>query len=137
MALGVGILIITHGGIGTELMKTALNTIGDRPLLIEALAVPQGGDVDRIDARAEALRNKLDSGAGVLVLTDMYGSTPSNIANRLRQHPKVAVVTGVNLPMLMRILNYPKLGIAELVNKATSGGHDGIMLCANHGEAAP
>jgi PTS system ascorbate-specific IIA component len=65
----------------------------------------------------------------VLVLTDMYGSTPSNIASRLVRERGWRLIAGVNLPMLIRVLNYSGLGIHELISKALSGGHDGIMLC--------
>ena len=59
----------------------------------------------------------------------MFGATPSNIACRLRDEIDVRVVAGVNLPMLIRVLNYPRLHIDELVHKAISGGRDGIVLC--------
>lgn len=68
-------------------------------------------------------------GDGVLVLTDIYGSTPGNIANRLFDAHGVAVIAGINVPMLIRVLNYPDLSLEELVNKAVTGGHDGIILC--------
>ncbi|RUM94396.1 MAG: PTS fructose transporter subunit IIA, partial [Thiothrix sp.] len=90
---------------------------------------PQNVDVDEIDALAEIMCTRLNEDKGVLVLTDMYGSTPSNIANRLIRRPEVSVVSGVNLPMLIRVMNYPKLSLPELINKALTGGHDGILLC--------
>ena len=65
----------------------------------------------------------------MLVLTDMYGSTPSNIAVGLQREGRVDVVAGVNLPMLVRVLNYPFLDLATLAAKALSGGRDGIMPC--------
>ena len=71
----------------------------------------------------------LDHGAGVLVLTDMYGATPSNIALRLAG-AKVRIVTGLNLPMLMRVLNYSQLGLDQLAEKAVSGGREGVFLVA-------
>ena len=72
--------------------------------------------------------DQLDEGDGVLVLTDAYGSTPSNIACRLGARRQVAVVTGLNLPMLLRVLNYPALPLDELKEKAVSGGRDGVLL---------
>lgn len=121
--------MVTHGRIGSEFLTTVTNTLGYCPLQIETLSVPEGSDIDRIDERAAALCTKLNTGDGVLVLTDVYGSTPSNVANRLCKRPEVAVVTGLNLPMLFRILNYPQLSLQELVQKAISGGHDGITAC--------
>lgn len=124
----VGVLIITHGNIGESLLDTAIKTLGFCPLQTETLSAPQNADVDEIDALAEIMCMRLDEGKGVLVLTDMYGSTPSNIANRLMS-PEVSVISGINLPMLIRVMNYPKLSLPELINKALTGGHDGILLC--------
>ena len=98
--MSVGLLIITHGHIGEHLLEQARRTC-----------------------------EKLDQGDGVLVLTDMFGSTPSNIANRLLGESTIQVVAGINLPMLVRVLNYPSLNLHKMVNKALSGGHDGILLC--------
>lgn len=63
------------------------------------------------------------------VLTDMFGSTPSNVAIRVARGANARVIAGANLPMLIRVLNYQHLPLTELVNKALSGGHDGILLC--------
>lgn len=124
----VGVLIITHGNIGESLLDTAIKTLGFCPLQTETLSAPQNADIDEIDALAGIMCMRLNEGKGVLVLTDMYGSTPSNIANRLMS-PEVSVISGINLPMLIRVMNYPKLSLPELINKALTGGHDGILLC--------
>ncbi|CAK0770012.1 hypothetical protein CCP3SC15_4060003 [Gammaproteobacteria bacterium] len=81
------------------------------------------------------MAGSLDQGDGVLVLTDMYGSTPSNIACRLDSE-KVRIVAGVNLPMLIRVLNYSYLSLEDLTNKAISGGRDGIIHCRPRHESA-
>jgi len=125
----VGVLIITHGNIGESLLDTAIKTLGFCPLQTETLSAPQNANVDEIDALAAVMCMRLNEGKGVLVLTDMYGSTPSNIANRLAKRPEVSVISGINLPMLIRVMNYPQLSLPELINKALTGGHDGILLC--------
>ena len=128
--MSVGVLIITHGEIGEQLMTTAASTLGGEiPLPCKALSIAQSCDPDQMAQQANNLLESLNQGQGVLVLTDMYGSTPSNIANKLKQLDDVSVIAGVNLPMLIRVLNYPDLNRAELIEKALSGGHDGIMLC--------
>lgn len=127
--MAVGLLIITHNRIGEDLISTARSMLGKLPLEVKSLAVSQSGDPDELLNRALDHHRSLNQGDGVLVLTDMYGSTPSNIANRLLQQPKTQVIAGINLPMLVRVLNYPNLRLHELVNKAISGGHDGILLC--------
>ncbi|MCG5534566.1 PTS sugar transporter subunit IIA [Ectothiorhodospira mobilis] len=130
--MSVGLLIITHNRIGEDLLSTARSMMGTIPLETRCLAVSQAEDPDEVLTRALEDYHHLNAGDGVLVLTDMYGSTPSNIANRLMQQPRVQVIAGINLPMLVRVLNYPTLRLHELVNKAISGGHDGILLCETH-----
>lgn len=127
--MSVGLLIISHDRIGQDLIHTASSMLGTPPLATEHLAVSQSDDPDQLHQRARKICDHLDTGQGVLILTDMYGSTPSNIATRLMSNPQWQVIAGVNLPMLVRILNYPQLSLHELVNKALSGGHDGILLC--------
>lgn len=70
----------------------------------------------------------MDKGDGVLILTDMFGSTPSNIAHRLSQPGRVMVVTGLNLPMMIKVMNYPKLDLQELVDLAVEGGKSGVLF---------
>lgn len=125
----VGLLIITHDRVGEELLNTSTTMLQTCPLRAIALEVSSDSDPDALIAQASAHLEKLDQGDGVLVLTDVYGSTPSNIANRLTINKNVQVVAGVNLPMLIRVLNYPRLSLSELARKALSGGRDGILLC--------
>ena len=128
--MSVGVLIITHGEIGNQLVKTADSMLGGKvPLKCRALSISQTCDPDTIVRKGNDLITELASDSGVLILTDIFGSTPSNIANRLRGNMPLQVIAGVNLPMLIRILNYPALNLSELTEKALSGGHDGIMLC--------
>ena len=127
--MSVGLLIITHGRIGEHLLETAKSMLGVCPLQTDHMVVSNSCDPEKLFEQARNTCLSLDQGDGVLVLTDMYGSTPSNVANRLLKGPKVQVVAGINLPMLVRVLNYPSLNLHEMVNKALSGGHDGILLC--------
>lgn len=125
----VGILLITHEGVGQALIHNASATLGFCPLESMVMSVTRECDPDNLTTQAIDWRDKLDTGEGVLVLTDIYGSTPSNIACALERETDVAIVSGVNLPMLIRVLNYPNLGLQELVDKALSGGREGIMHC--------
>jgi PTS system mannose-specific IIA component len=127
--MSVGLLLITHDELGSSLVETATKMLGRCPLLTETLAVTLDGDPDILQLQARRMLEDLDQGEGVLVLTDMYGATPSNIANRLLEVERVAVVAGVNLPMLVRVLNYADLNLAGLTEKAHSGGRDGVLLC--------
>ncbi len=123
----VGLLVITHNQIGTALMETATHTLGMCPLMAEVLPVLADCEPEAMVAEARRLAAKVNKGDGVLVLTDMYGSTPSNVAGHLAEDHGTLVVCGVNLPMLIRVMNYPKLTLQELAAKAESGGRDGIF----------
>lgn len=127
--MSIGVLLITHDQVGQALLHTATATLGMCPLPVEVLAVKRGDDPELLLDQAKELVASLNIGDGVLVLTDMYGSTPSNIARALQVSTLVEVVAGVNLPMLIRILNYPRLSLMELTAKAVSGGRDGIFDC--------
>ncbi len=128
--MSVGLLIITHGRMGEQLLETAKSMLGVCPLQTAYIVVSQSCKPEALLEQAKEICDSLNQGDGVLVLTDMYGSTPSNVANRLlRKREKIQVVAGINLPMLVRVLNYPSLNLHEMVNKALSGGHDGILLC--------
>jgi len=127
----VSILTITHGTIGQELISTAEKMLGKLPLPCETLSVPNNCDPDKLTQKAQQLCAKLDNGDGVLVLTDIFGSTPSNICHKLKNDSEfeVRVLAGLNLPMLIRALNYPKLDLDKLAKKALSGAQDGIIDC--------
>jgi PTS system ascorbate-specific IIA component len=127
--VNVGILLITHANIGAVLLRTAVDVLGISPLSTGTLAAPPECDPERVLEDARQATQELDSGDGVLVLTDLYGATPSNIACRLRRIHRLRVVSGLNLPMLIRVLNYPDLDLEELQHKAVSGGRDGILTC--------
>jgi len=124
----VGLLVITHNNVGGALFDAAISVLGDCPLPFKILAVSQNCDPEERFQKAQAYLKKLNtSGDGVLVITDMYGSTPSNIATKLATD-NVTIITGINLPMLIRVLNYPKLSLDKLANKAVSGGQTGVII---------
>ena len=127
--MSVGLLLITHGQLGPALLKSATEILGCCPLAAKTLDAPSDCNPDTILEQALTAAKTLDSGDGVLVLTDLFGSTPSNISCRLQKFHKTNIVAGVNLPMLVRVLNYPFLHLDELTHKAISGGRDGVMLC--------
>ena len=126
--MSVGLLLITHNRIGDELLKTAIMTLDGCPITAGVMRIYDTRDPDSLLAEVRARVAELNSGAGVLVLTDIYGSTPSNIASRLLESDPVMVVAGVNLPMLIRVMNYATLSLPELAHKAVSGGNQGIIL---------
>ncbi len=127
--MSIGLLLITHNSIGTELLGTAKAMLGCCPLRAEAMAIAYDCDPEEQRQCAKAIIKGLDQGEGVLIMTDMYGGTPSNIACGMITGDRVTVVAGVNLPMLIRVLNYPQLDLASLTEKAESGAHVGIRIC--------
>ena len=124
--MSVSVLIITHDQIGAALMDTVKDMLGVSPMHVDVIPVLRTHNPDELLKHAERIT---DQNEQTLVLTDMYGSTPSNIACRLHAHEKVRIVGGINLPMLVRVLNYPRLSLDELVDKAISGGRDGVLTC--------
>jgi PTS system ascorbate-specific IIA component len=131
--MSVGLLLLCHDHIGEALLDCATVALGgQRPLRAENLCAGRDCNPEGILEHALAAVGRLDEGDGVLVLTDLFGSTPSNIAARLlrdRGAGRVRVVSGINLPMLIRILNYPQLPLEELARKAVSGARAGIVDC--------
>jgi len=123
----VGLLIITHNNVGGALFDAALSVVGSCPLPYEILSVTQNCDPEEQFKKAQKYLETLNQEDGVLVVTDMYGSTPSNIATKLAAE-NVTIITGLNLPMLLRIMNYPGLPLDELAEKALSGGQSGVII---------
>lgn len=126
----VGILLVTHGKLGRNLLDTMADMMGGTlPLDIDALEVRRVQTPEAMIAQGSKMMERLDSGHGVLILTDAFGSTPSNVANRLTGASSTIVIAGVNLPMLVRIFNYPGLNLADMAKNAIEGGQRGIVQC--------
>ena len=123
----IGILLITHGTFGESLIQNVCHVLNKRPPLIGQLGVAAQDDPLDILPMARLLLNEVDGGQGVLILTDILGATPSNLALKLLEPGRIEGVAGVNLPMLLRSLTYRKNGMETLVQKAISGGHDGVI----------
>lgn len=134
--MSVGLLLITHQNLGETLLQTAQSMLGELPKHCEALAMSQSEDPDKVERYARIRLAELDTGEGVLLLTDMFGSTPANVAGRIARSGSCRLIAGINLPMLIRVLNYRELPLSELVTKAISGGHDGILLCDQENQDA-
>jgi PTS system mannose-specific IIA component len=129
--VSAGILLVTHGKLGHYLLDCMREMIGELPLAADVLEIRRVQAHEVLISQGAKMLERLDSGDGVLILTDAFGSTPSNIANKLTgRHERTRVVAGINLPMLVRIFNYPKLGLDELARTAVEGGQRGIIACA-------
>lgn len=126
--MAVGVLLVTHPGIGAALIAVASRLLRQLPLRAEAFEVPFDGDLAALLPQASAALRRVDGGQGVLVLTDLYGSTPSNLASQLaRLGTPVRRVSALNLPMLLRVMNYAELGLDELPAVAAAGARNGVI----------
>lgn len=123
----IGLLLITHGSYGESLIQCACHVLNRRPPQLYQLGVtPQDDPLDTLPLAREMVR-LVDSGRGVLVLTDIFGASPANLALKLMEPGRVEGVAGVNLPMLLRALTYREKDMATLVTRAIGGGRDGVI----------
>jgi mannose PTS system EIIA component len=126
--MAVGILLVTHEGIGSALLAVATRLLRQLPLKAEAFEVSFDGDPDALLPQASAALRRVDGGQGVLVLTDLYGATPSNLAAKLaRIGTPVRRVSALSLPMLLRVMNYAELDLDELPAVAAAGARNGVI----------
>ena len=123
----VGILLVTHNGLGDSLADCVRHVLGELPVNLKILSVLATDEPDRILTEGEELLKELDSGSGVLILSDVFGATPSNIARKLCHAERVEGVAGVNLPMLLRVICTSNKNLAELANLAVEGGRECIV----------
>lgn len=127
--MSIGVLLVTHGKLGHHLLDTLRDMMGELPLPADVLEVRRVSAHEVLIGQGRKMIERLDGGGGVLILTDVFGSTPSNIANKLSQDDRTAVVAGINLPMLIRIFNYPRLDLDAMTRNAIEGGSRGIIIC--------
>ena len=129
----VGILLITHNGLGDSLIDCVRHVLGAAPAHVRALSVLASDDPLRKEKEARALIALLDEGQGVLLLSDLFGATPCNIAQRLCQPGHIEGVAGVNLPMLLRLASNSNKPLRELVQRALDGGRECIVTINSEG----
>ncbi|RZA13174.1 MAG: PTS fructose IIA subunit family protein [Lysobacteraceae bacterium] len=126
--MSIGVLLITHEGIGSAMLAVATRLLARLPLACEAFEVPFDGHPDSLLPQASAALRRVDGGDGVLVLTDLYGATPSNLASRLaRLGTPVRRVSALSLPMLLRVMNYAEFALDDLPAVAAAGSRNGVI----------
>jgi PTS system mannose-specific IIA component len=123
----IGILIIAHDNFGEGLVRAVTHVLGGRPPQFEVLSVAATDDPTDLLPAARELASRLDDGDGLVVFSDIYGATPCNLATKLAKPGRVAVVAGVNLPMLVRACTYRNRDLDTTVTKAISGARDGVL----------
>ena len=123
----IGVLLITHGRYGEDLLASANHVLGQPMTRVATLEVSIKDDPEAMLRQARALVRSVDDGGGVLVMTDMFGATPCNIATQLITEGNVEAVSGVSLPMLVRALAYRDSPLSHVRGKAIAGGVEGVV----------
>ncbi len=127
--MAVGILLVTHPGVGSALLDTATRLLGKLPLASAAFELPFDADLGAQLPRASAALKKVQGEDGVLLLTDVYGASPARLAQQLGQIAgPCRRVAGLSLPMLLRVMNYGEQGLDDLARTAANGGRNGVVL---------
>ena len=129
--MNVGILLVTHEDIGAQLISVARTIFKQPPKPVSLVSVPADLEPAVLGKFADLIRNAIDEqeqGRGVLVLTDIFGATPDNLARYFARDRNVRVVSGINLPMLLSVLNYAQQSLEQLCETALNGGRSGIQL---------
>ena len=129
----VGILLVAHNTLGESLLDCVKHVLGEAPHNLKVLSVHAGDNPHRKLAEGQAIIKQLDSGGGVLILADIFGATPSNIARQLCHAEHVMGVAGVNLPMLLRVVCHPNKTMPELARVAFEGGRECIVYMDSEG----
>ena len=131
----IGVLIVTHGEIGRALLDSASQILGEAQVQTATLSVWRQDDPDDLVLRAREILEQIDGGDGVLVLTDIFGATPGNVVSRLLTNGSIEGVSGVSLPMLLRVLTSRngsgKGALSAAVQRAVTGGAEGVVYMNN------
>jgi PTS system ascorbate-specific IIA component len=123
----IGLLIVAHGTLGESLIHCASHVMGRRPLYLRQLGVTIHDDPEALLPQGRDLVRFLDQGQGVLVMTDIFGATPSNIACRLLEPGRIEGISGINLPMLIKTLSHRDASMNELIEKSLVGASEGVI----------
>lgn len=135
----IGKLILTHGGLARELLSAA-GVISGHLSGFEALSLDWSDGFEEARAKVAAALERLEQGQGVLILTDMYGGTPCNVAMTFYQPGRVEVLTGVNLPMVLRLACQTHDGqesVAELARWLQTKGVKSVCLAGDLAQNRP
>lgn len=123
----VGVLMVTHGVFGAALLEAAQMILGPQQG-IAAVSVHVSKGVEEIVVALKSGVSSLDTGLGVILLTDLFGGTPTTLSLSLLKGGSLEVVSGVNLPMLLKVLQCRQMKLPELASQAKSAGQDGIKV---------
>ncbi len=126
----VGALVVTHGQLGQELVSAAQAIVGEVSYIV-AVSLGWNDDVNESKKKIDQAVQKVDQGKGVIILTDMFGGTPSNLSLPLLKKNELEIVTGVNLPMVIKLANQSGAdSLSELVAKVKKKGRSHISIAS-------
>ena len=126
------IFLVTHRTLGESLIQCACHVLNKRPPQIAQLGLAAQDDPLDILPQARQMLAWVDSGHGALVMTDIFGATPANVAMKLLRPGHIEGIAGVNLPMLLRALTYRDRDIHTVLQRAVAGGRDGVLHIRRH-----
>lgn len=127
----IGVVIVTHCHLAEELISAAQLVVGEELKQFQAVSVEPKDGSEAVREKILTAIRKVDSGRGVLILTDMYGGTPSNISLSFLEDKKIEVITGVNLPMLLKLATYQEnFDLEQLAAFITDYGQKNINLAS-------
>jgi PTS system mannose-specific IIA component len=127
----VGVVVVTHCHLGKELISAAELVIGEELKHFQSVSIDPKEESEEIREKIIAAIRKVDTGQGILILTDMYGGTPSNISLSFLEEKKIEVITGVNLPMLLKLATYSNgMDLEALAVFITDYGQRNINLAS-------
>lgn len=127
----LGLLVLSHGRFAEELVNAARTIVGTIEAF-EALSIEWDVDVEKATRRVDAAIRRVDRGHGVLVLTDMFGGTPTNLALSLHKQDEIEIVTGVNLPMLIKFVNLrERLDLHAAAGRIAHQGRQAIQVASH------
>jgi PTS system mannose-specific IIA component len=126
----LGLLVMTHGRLAEELVSSVRNIVGPVERL-EAVSIEWNDDPEEATRRVREARERVDSGSGVLLLTDMFGGTPTNLALSMLEPDRFEIVTGVNLPMLIKFVSLrQQQDLARAAASIAEQGRDSIQVAS-------
>jgi len=126
----VGILLVTHENIGAQMVAVCDAIYKQQMAAVSQVSIPADLRPEVLGKYADKIRTAMlaqESGDGLLVLTDVYGATPDNLARYFSDECNARVISGINLPMLLRVLNYADQSLEQLCETALTGGIKGVQ----------
>lgn len=132
--MSTGLLLVSHKGIASNLLATAASIINETPGNMAYIEIPMDASIETMKQNIQKQLDQLEPDQDVLILTDIYGGTPSNIASCFVTNKHTRLISGLNLAMIIKAINYRDLPLTELVDKVIVGGHQSI---AQHNSEHP